>query len=169
VIDKGTTAAVNDLFSALEVATITDINIKPKDPSAGSTTNYEVIFSADTDVPKDSYVVITLPDEITVSGTNAGGNTVLDSCANLFNSSVTLTCTVGTDADGKTTIRIDGLFPEDLNSGQFGLDLGLLDNPSTAGDTGSFQIDIFSPSDAPVASKDVDTPTTIKTPIADAD
>ena len=64
VIDKGTTAAVNSLFSALEVVPITNIDITPSDPSAGASTSYNVIFTADTDIPQNSYVLITLPTEL---------------------------------------------------------------------------------------------------------
>ena len=162
---------MNSLFTDLSIETVTSVDISPSDPAAGESTNYDIIFTADTDIPKESYIVITLPPDITVSTVNAGGSTVLDTCANLFDSSVTLTCTVGTDADGNTTIKVEGLFPENDNSGQFGIDLGLLLNPSTTGETGDFQIDIFSPNDDAIASEteggdsnSVD----IKTPVDDA-
>lgn len=77
-IDEGITAAVNTLFSALDPATVNNVVIIPSDPTAGESTNYEVIFSADTDIPQSSYVVITLPPELSVSGLNAGGTTALD-------------------------------------------------------------------------------------------
>lgn len=169
IIDQGTTTSVNNLFSELEIATIDNISIIPTDPSAGSSTDYKVIFTADTDIPKDSYVVITLPTELVVSASNGGGNTALDTCKNLFNTTIAITCTIGTDSNGQTTIKIDGLFPDSTNSGQFGIDIGLLDNPSASGDTGSFKIDIFSPTDNPIASKGLDTPVTIKDPINAAD
>jgi hypothetical protein len=169
IIDQGTTAAVNSLLAELETAPITDISITPSDPSSSSATNYEIIFTADTDIPTGSYVVVTLPTELVVSATNAGGSTSLDTCQDLFVTTAVITCTIGTDANGQTTIKVEGLFTEAENSGQFGLNIGLIDNPSTSGDTGTFQFDIFSSTDNPIASKDIDTPVTILDPIADAD
>ena len=171
IIDQGTSATVDTVFSALVIETVSSIDITPDDPSAGADTNYDVIFTANTDIPKNSTVVITLPAGVTVSGSNSGGSTSLDTCANLFNTSVTLTCTVGTDSGGNTIITIEGLFPENDNSGQFGVDLGILTNPSTTGSTGQFQVDIFTENGDQVASEDnASTPTTteIKDDVPDA-
>lgn len=154
------------------IETVSSIDITPDDPAAGADTNYDVIFTANTDVPKNSTVVITLPPGVTVSSSNAGGATTLDTCANLFNTSVTLTCTVGTDSSGNTIITVEGLFPEDDNSGQFGIDIGILTNPSTTGSTGEFQVDIYTENGDQVASEDnTSNPTTteIKTDVPDAD
>ena len=90
-IDEGNTAAINTLFSELQIAPVTNIIIDPANPSAGATTDYDIIFTADTDIPINSYVVVTVPTEIVVSATNAGGATVFDTCANIFTSSATLT------------------------------------------------------------------------------
>ena len=174
VIDQATSSAVNTIFSALTAQTITNVNISPDDPAAGATTNYDVIFTADTDIPQGSQVVITLPSDVTISSTNSGGSTSLDTCANLFNTSVTLTCTVSTDSNGNTVITVDGLFPDATdNSGQFGIDLGLLVNPSTTGNTGAFQIDIVTSDGDAVASEDssdtANNSVEIKTEIPDAD
>lgn len=165
IIDQGQTAPVNSLFSALEIVPIKNIEITPENPSTNADTNYNVIFTADTDVPKNSYVLITLPTEITVSATNTGGATKLNTCGNIFTATAGLTCTVGTNTSGKTTIKVEGIFPETTNSGQFGVKVGLLKNPGTPGDTSSFKIEIFSPAGNPIASKDIDTPVKIKDPI----
>jgi hypothetical protein len=165
VIDEGSTATADTLFSTLEVSPINSIDISPSNPSAGAITNYDVIFTADTDIPQNSYVIITFPTELSVSSTNTGGATSLDTCANLFVSTISLTCTVGTDTNGQTTVKVEGIFPNSVNSGQFGTTIGLIQNPSTAGDTGTFKIQIFSSDNNPVASKDIDTPVTITTPI----
>lgn len=153
IIDQGTGTAINSLFSALVKETITSVDISPSDPSAGAVTNYDIIFTANTDIPQNSYVVITLPSDVTISSTNSGGSTSLDTCGNLFDSTVTLTCTVGTDSSGNTIVTVTGLFPDSTNSGQFGVDIGLLVNPSTTGSTGSFGIDIYTPTGDSVASE----------------
>ena len=155
VIDQANSSAVDTIFSSLTAQTITNVNISPDNPAAGVATNYDVIFTADTNIPQGSQVVITLPNDVTISNTNLGGNTFLDTCANLFNISVSLTCTVSTDSNGNTVITVDGLFPdENNNSGQFGLELGTLVNPSMTGNTDSFQIDIVTPEGNSVASED---------------
>ena len=74
IIDQGTGTAVNSLFTALVKETVTSVNISPTDPSAGAITNYDVIFTANTDIPQNSYVVITLPSDVTISSTNTGGS-----------------------------------------------------------------------------------------------
>jgi hypothetical protein len=161
LIDQGTSSVVNTVLAVLTIETITSIDISPDDPSAGADTNYDVIFTADTDIPTGSTVVITLPTGVTVSSSNAGGSTSLDTCADLFDPTVALTCVVGTDANGDTTVTVTGLFPDTENSGQFGIDLGILTNPSTTGTTGPFQIDIITAAGDAVASEDSGTaPTT---------
>jgi hypothetical protein len=91
IIDEGTSTAVNSLFSTLVANEISSVTIEPDDPSSGASTNYDIIFSADTDIPKDSTVTITLPSEINISSSNTGGTSSLDTCANLFDNSVSLT------------------------------------------------------------------------------
>jgi hypothetical protein len=91
LIDQGVTSTVDKMFSALTVVPITNIDITPSNPTAGAATNYNVIFTADTSIPQNSYVVITIPSELTVSSTNTGGSTSLNTCANLFASTVGLT------------------------------------------------------------------------------
>ena len=78
IIDQGTSSAMNTVFSTLVIETVTGVNISPDDPSAGATTNYDVIFTANTDIPQNSYVIITLPSDVTISSTNSGGSTSLD-------------------------------------------------------------------------------------------
>jgi len=77
-IDQGTSSAINTVFSALTLEKVSSIDISPKDPSAGAITNYDIIFTANTDIPQNSYVVITFPNDITVSSTNSGGSTSLN-------------------------------------------------------------------------------------------
>lgn len=168
IIDEVSSSSVDTLFSQLQTAAITDIKISPSDPSAGSSTNYDIIFTSDTDIPQDSVLIITLPPEITISDLNAGGSSTLDTCANLFDTTIAITCTIGTDADGNTIITVTGLFPNDSNTGQFGLDLGLLLNPDTTGTTGSFGFEIVSPSGNTIASDNTDATVDILTPIDDA-
>ena len=170
IIDQGTSSAINTLFAALELETVTSIDISPKDPTAGAITDYDVIFTANTDIPQNSYVVITAPNDVTISATNTGGATSLNNCLNLFKTTVTLTCTVGSSG-GFTTIRVDGIFPDTSNSGQFGTTLGLFQNPAAAGNTGTFQVDIFTSGGDQIASENnTDTPTTgnITTDIPDS-
>ena len=152
IIDEGVTSAVNTVFSTLIAASVTSTSITPSNPTSGATTNYNVIFTADTSIPTGSVVVITLPSDVTISSTNTGGSTSLNTCANLFDTTVSITWTVGTNASGQTTITVTGLFPGTTNSGQFGVDLGLLLNPSTTGSTGSFGINIVTSSGNSVAS-----------------
>ena len=165
IIDEGTTSTVDKMFSALTVVPITNIVITPSDPTTGAATNYNVVFTADTSIPTNSYIIITIPSELSVSSTNTGGSTNLNTCSNLFDSTVGLTCTVGTDSSGQTTIKVTGMFPNSSNSGQFGTTIGLLKNPSSSGATSSFKIGIYSPSGNPVASKDINTPVTILSPV----
>lgn len=80
-----------------------------------------------------------------------------------------MTCTIGTDSNGNTIITVEGLFPNTENSGQFGIDIGLLLNPSVAGSTGSFGIEIVTPAGDTVAEKNIDIPVIIDDPIDDAD
>ena len=168
-VDEGTTATIDNLFSALEIAPITNIVLDPEDPSAGATTNYDIIFTADTDIPVDSYVLITILTEVVISATNAGGATVLDTCSDLFTTTTTLVCTIGTDTAGLSTVKVTGIFPAAVNTGQFGVKLGLFDNPAAAGNTGSFKIEIFTPADKPIAGKDIDTPVVIEDPVTTCD
>ena len=110
-----------------------------------------------------------IPVEVVVSATNAGGVTVFDTCANIFNSSVALTWTIGTDADGYTTAKIIGIFPEAMNTGQFGVKIGLFDNLAVTGNTGTFKIEIYSVNDKSIAGKNIDTPVTIVDPVTTYD
>ncbi|CAI2359515.1 unnamed protein product [Moneuplotes crassus] len=168
LIDQGSTPTIDKLFSSLELAPVTNIKIDPENPSAGADTNYDIIFTADTSIPLNSYVLITAPTEITVSTSNAGGTAALDTCSNIFATSVTIACGLGTSG-GSVTIKVTGIFPLATNTGQFGVKMGLFKNPSTAGTTGSFIIQIFSPDDNPIASKDVDTPVMIEEPVSTCD
>lgn len=87
--------------------------MQPDDPSAGATNvDFEFTFSADTDIPQNSYVEITLPNDITLTTDNTVGT-----CANLFDTSQSLTCTVSTNSAGETVIKVEGLFPDAENSG----------------------------------------------------
>eukprot|EP00344_Euplotes_crassus_P011798 CAMPEP_0197019226 /NCGR_PEP_ID=MMETSP1380-20130617/80570_1 /TAXON_ID=5936 /ORGANISM="Euplotes crassus, Strain CT5" /LENGTH=277 /DNA_ID=CAMNT_0042446601 /DNA_START=1171 /DNA_END=2005 /DNA_ORIENTATION=- len=90
LIDQGTTATVENLFSALEIAPVSNVIIDPENPSANADTNYDVIFTADTTIPQNSYVVITAPTSITVSTANSGGAAAFDTCSNIFASTVTI-------------------------------------------------------------------------------
>ena len=168
LIDQGTTATVQNLFSALEIAPVTNIIIDPENPSANADTNYDIIFTADTTIPQNSYVIVTAPTTITVSSSNTGGSAAFDTCSNIFSSTVTIACGIGSNG-GAVTVNVTGLFPSASNTGQFGVKMGLFKNPSTVGDTGSFKIEIFSPSNSPIAGKDVDTPATIETPVSTCD
>jgi len=59
-----------------------------------------------------------------------------------------------TSSGGTTTVKVEGIFPSSTNSGQFGTTIGLLQNPSSAGQTGQFQVDIFTSSGDQIASED---------------
>ena len=153
IIDQGTSSAVSTIFSALTIEKVSSIIISPADPSAGAITNYDILFTANTDIPQSSYIIITIPADITISATNAGGATSLDTCSNIFVTSVTLTCTVGTNSTGATTIKVEGIFPNTVNSGQFGTKIGLMQNPVASGVTGQFQVDIYTAAGVQIASE----------------
>ena len=165
LIDQAVSSTVDKMFSALTVVPITNINITPSNPSAGAATNYNVIFTADTSIPQNSYIIITIPSELSVSSTNTGGSTSLNTWLNLFDSTVTIAWTV-TTSSGTTKIKVTGVFPNTSNSGQYGVTIGLLQNPSAAGTTSSFKVDIYSPAGNSVASKEIDTPVNILSPVS---
>ena len=169
VIDEATTTSVYLLFSSLEALPITSIDFQPDDPSSDANTNYDVIFSTDTDVLQISTLVVTFHDGVTISDTNTGGSTSLNICTNLFDFSVNLTCTVRTDSNGKTTNEIERFFLNTTNSGQFGVDIGILTNPSLTGETGSFGFEILTPDNYTVAQADSGDKTKVKTSIADSE
>jgi hypothetical protein len=143
--------------------------VLPDDPTVGRPSNYEVIFTIDEDIPQNSSLVITLPDGVTISGTNEGGNSQLDTCRHLFDALINITCVIGTDSNGKTTVTIEGLFPDEINSGQFGFEIGLIDNPDSEGNLDPFVIDVFDQAGNPVTSLEVKNPTEIKTEVSDED
>lgn len=91
IIDEAVSPAVNSLFTSLQVATVTGVSVTPSNPSSGATTNYGVVFTADTSIPQNSYVVITLPSDVKISSTNTGGSTSLNSCKDLFDTTVSIT------------------------------------------------------------------------------
>lgn len=78
LIDEGITSALNTILSTLKPKEIVDIIISPDDPSAGASTNYDIIFTADTNIPQNSIVIITIPPEILISPLNGGGTSSLD-------------------------------------------------------------------------------------------
>ena len=75
---------------------------------------------------------------VKLSASNPGG--ALTSCTSTF-PTATLTCTV-TAAGPPATIQIDGHFPDATNTGQRAVKFSLVDNPTTAADTNSFQVTV---------------------------
>ena len=87
-------------------------------------------------------------------------------CANRFDTSVTLTCTVRTNSAGETVIKVAGLFPNEDSSGYFGPDLGGFTNPTNTGYSGSFKIEVKNPDNYLVAEKTNSIPMESMTPVA---
>jgi len=168
VIGEGKSSQVNNLLPAITIAPISKVTIKPKIPTISKSTNYDMIFTTDADIPKDSYAVITLPNNVRISSTNTGGSSTFDSCGDLFTTTKSITCTIGTSDTGKTTVKVEGLFPEDSNSRRFGVDMGLLLNPSTTGNTGAFILNLFSRNNDPIADS-ADTTAIINGEVDDED
>jgi hypothetical protein len=141
--------------------------ITPADSTkAVAETTYNFIFTANTAIPKDSYTVLTFVSDVTVATGNAAGggvNSALDNCANIYTAANTLTCTVTAASPNK--IKIVGHFPNDANTGQFGVTVGKLKNPALANTYTSFSVAIFSSGDLPVALKTTLMPVIIYEPI----
>jgi hypothetical protein len=87
-IDQGKTQKLADLFSQLDPVKLQDIQIIPTNPDTGAIGSYEIMMTANTMVPKDSYVIVTFPPELTSTLASTGTTPTL--CAQLFDPSITL-------------------------------------------------------------------------------
>lgn len=145
-IDQGKTQKLADLFSQLDPVKLQDIQIIPTNPDTGAIGSYEIMMTANTMVPKDSYVIVTFPPELTSTLASTGTTPTL--CAQLFDPSITLnggtastvTCEY-LDAPTNKQIKVMGLFPANT-SGIIGMTFNGIQNPATAGKTDTFTFEI---------------------------